>query len=119
MASLNAREIQNAMDDNYSGEIFGGKVKTPKSQKMGKGQTDAKRSKKSKEAAKAKKAPKTIEEHNEKMAQKEHRESVRSLEATKNHAAKVAEKSGADMDTYVFKDPRYKKYNCREKRNYR
>lgn len=104
MASLNRNEIDLLMDENYDGEMNRFEKKQVRS--MGSGRQDATRSKDAKAAAKAKRAPKSLEEAEERKERNEKINASKKLAQQKAVAAKQAEKSGADMDSYKFRPKR-------------
>lgn len=108
MASLNRNEIDLLMDEDYEGTMNRFEKKQVRS--MGSGRQDATRSKDAKAAAKAKRAPKSLEEAEERRERNEKINAAKKLNQQKAVAAKQAEKSGADMDSYKFRPKRNNNY---------
>lgn len=104
MSKLTNYEIEMLMDENYDGEMNRFEKKQVRS--MGSGRQDATRSKDAKAASKAKRAPKTLEEAEERKERNEKINASKKLAQQKAVAAKQAEKSGADMDSYKFRPKR-------------
>lgn len=108
MSKLTGREIEMLMNEDYEGEMSRFEKKQIRS--MGSGRQDATRSKDAKAAAKAKRAPKTLEEASERKERNEKINASKKLAQQKAVAAKQAEKSGADMDSYKFRPKRNSNY---------
>lgn len=103
MSKLSNRELEMLMNEDFDEINFDKREK-----KMRPVREDKKRSEKAKKEALAKRIPKNAEmiinkEKNKlKQKEKKHEQTVKQI------AAKMAEKSGANMDTYKFK-PKYDK----------
>lgn len=108
MSRLTGREIEELMSEDYEGTMNCFEKKQVRS--MGSGRQDATRSKDAKAASRAKRAPKSLEEAEEHRERNEKINASKKLAQQKAVAAKQAEKSGADMDSYKFRPKRNSNY---------